>query len=806
MLRFLRRGPLVVVLMVVAACTGIYFDKGNAYPCDFAEGPGTRDLACVEGDACGTDNLCHPYLYEGPRFEGPPTIPDFAASGFERVHPRTLDRSITFLASSPAGDTAALLAGMSGELVRVNSRSQLERPFAIPASIQPERIEDAIVVDVPTRMGSLTALMGLLDGKLAVVADLPPSMSTFTPVVDTVPMRALRATSAFDADGGDRVLELQAIDAQGRPGSVDVVIDLVRREYSLAFTPFAIAPSDVVDIGLLTRSPGRTVTTPVVATRRPLRAGGTLELKNSVGFRQVGELASVPVALRFNAANTLMSVEGQPVLRDGGTPGTTVLSTWQVSFNATNGHDLVQAWPDCTPCPRGTLVRSTPYPPEQGLAVDVLCTTPDRTLSVRRVTGSNAVVDTDLCTSEELDLPFDETRISTNQAQEPVVASRQVGMAVGGVDGEIWFGETLSGLKPFALERVPHDVFPIINSGNRSLGALTDSYLSGLQVNATVPIGFRRIDERLEFDAPEDLHIMSSVHGIAGWGIVDDGQLVNFEVEEGPGSSLTAGASLVTAAGDPIRGSAGGEAFVVDGGLVAFFVAGDDGLYFVNEPEDDSLEYEPVLQPEPSVPIRSLALERTPLGTDGVHSARGYLVTSRNVYAWGFGGSPARWRASELPIASGEPVEVWFDTQRSALGRVGFSDGRIFTLPGGFQLANALPGSDDESVQLLDYENFGGWPIALASNGLFIARWDVADNGKLDNKFRDGTAKPMDWKKLMLPDGGTPWLGRDGKLFVDTRELSVANPDGGAPGRVFHFDLFVFLSNEVIKLGSFERK
>jgi hypothetical protein len=823
----LRRAPmLVVLLMAIAACTGLYFDKGNAYPCDFSLGPGARDQACVEGDACGSDNLCHAYIYEGPRFEGAAVIPDFAADGFERIHPKTLNEKVTFIASSPAGDLPALLVAMAdGRVVTINSRGQLGNSFQVPPAISLEDVEDAVFTQLPfTRpngtVEDIGGVAGVLNDRLVVAIDTRTNFAGFTPA-QSDPIRALRATSYIEADGGTRGLELQGIDLNGVAGRVEFDIALVPKTYRLQFTPYpdpalpAAPLPRALDVGLLTRSPGRSVTTPIVLTERRLgMVGGEIFLKRGTGdFVSVADLQSIPSAMHFNLANTLMSIEARRMAN----PTSTVLSTWQIGFSSSmRQHDLTQAWPDCTPCARGRILSSTPAPPEQGLAVDVACVDADNELTLRRVTGSTAVVDTDLCTSEELDFPFDETRVSLNTQSEPIAASRQVGVALGGEKGELWFGETLSGLAPFGLERVPFDVFPLENSGTRTLGVLTDNYVAAFQANVPVPIGFRRIDVQEEFGATQELRFLASVHGVPGWGMLDNGLLVNFAVDEETGSNLTPGANLVTPAGDPIRSSAGGEAFMSDGGLVSFFVTGDDGLYFVSNPGKNDRELSPVLQPEPSVPIRSLALERTPLGTDGVNYARGYLVTSRNVFSWSFGGSPARWQAKPLTIASGEPIEVWFDTQRSALGRVGFSDGRIFTLPGGFQLADALPGSGGESVQLLDYENFGGWPVALASNGLFVAGWETDENGKLMNKYPDGTAMPMSWVELTMPDGTMPWARAqdddggtpyvdEGKLFVDAREVPVALPDGGV-GREFHFDLYVFLPDQVIKLGSLERK
>lgn len=238
-------------------------------------------------------------------------------------------------------------------------------------------------------------------------------------------------------------------------------------------------------------------------------------------------------------------------------------------------------------------------------------------------------------------------------------------------------------------------------------------------------------------------------------------------------------------------------------------MAADDGLYFVPSPPGTlstaatgSSTMTPQLQPEPSVPIRSFALERTPLGTDGKTKARGYLVTSRNVFEWSLGGTPARWSATPLLLAGGEPAEVWFDKPRSALGRVGYTNGQIFTLPGGYQLSETLPAlADGGVVRVLDYENLGGWPVALASSGLFKADWPLVD-GKLENKFDDGRPnKPMRWEELTLPDGGRPWVRgetvRAGKLFVTLE----TQPDGRQL-----FTLYVFLDDGVWTVATHLRK
>jgi hypothetical protein len=257
----------------------------------------------------------------------------------------------------------------------------------------------------------------------------------------------------------------------------------------------------------------------------------------------------------------------------------------------------------------------------------------------------------------------------------------------------------------------------------------------------------------------------------------------------------------------------GGEAFTTADGGVSLFVAADDSLYFIDESllgKDREELLTPDLTPEPSVPIRSLALERTLLGTNGIDKARGYLVTSRNVYSWQLGGNPTTWSSTPLVLAGGQPVEVWFDQPRSALGRVGYSDGQIYTLPGGHELAEPLPeNADGVAPQVYDYENLGGWPVAYANTGVFIAGWEH-DGGKLQNRFPDGGInRPMSWSKITLPDGGHPWTrGREtrpGRLFVKL-DPPIPDPDSMDGGVLKPQHLVLFLDDQVFQLATHNRK
>ena len=162
-----------------------------------------------------------------------------------------------------------------------------------------------------------------------------------------------------------------------------------------------------------------------------------------------------------------------------------------------------------------------------------------------------------------------------------------------------------------------------------------------------------------------------------------------------------------------------------------------------------------------------------------------------------------------MTLGGGTPLEVWFDSSRSALGRVGFKDGEVDSLPGGFVLVEPLPG-DDAGVtpQVVDYENLGGWPVAYASTGLFIAEWDFV-NGKLENRFPDGGInRPMTWRPVTLPDGSTPWMKpvigprgggtREAKLFVVIEPVD-------AMGMLEH-RLLLFLDDQVIQVAHHLRK
>jgi hypothetical protein len=492
-------------------------------------------------------------------------------------------------------------------------------------------------------------------------------------------------------------------------------------------------------------------------------------------------------------------------------PGFDVLSTFQVNIG-TAGPTLSSPWPDCRPCALGQrVVLFSPTVVTGAPAVEVVCTGERQAPVALRIVGSVALAQNDACVSEQLELPVPFSRVAVRN-DRPVQWENQNSLLVGGDQGELWSGDSLSQLQPLFLDRVPLDVTQALVFGQPSLAVVTDDYLAVLEPPQLAQLGFQRNGFRRvstgELGASDDATLLGFVHGVNGWGVSNSGAVVRLNSGGDAGAllSVSLGPTLTTASGDPIRESIGGEAFLdVDGGLGALFFAADDSLYFLPDPEDyldteDEYVVTPDLTPEPSVPIRSLALERTPLGTNGDDAARGYLVTSRNVYEWQLGGSPARWSARPIELSAGEPLEVWFDRPRSALGRVGFSDGTIFTLPGGYQLAEPLPANDGGAAgQVRDYENLGGWPVAYTSAGLFIAGWDFA-NDKLQNRFPDGGInRPMTWRRVTLPDGREPWMRPDGES-VDGRLFVTVNETGK------EYRLLVFLDDLVIQVATHLRQ
>lgn len=814
----MMRARLFVLGLFAASCTGLHLDQGNAFPCDFSLGPGVRDQACVAGDVCGVDNLCRAYLYEGPRFEGKPTVPTFGAGTSEGVvlHPLLLDKPVReVMADLPLGRSERAYVRddlgfhelehgqVTGRLVTLPT--QLPTGFGSIEAAQPY-LREGRANEVPE------VLLRDRDGHLAVgTFELGRAVPVLTDggMLSAAAFRVITGPS-LPGDGGIR-LAGGAVPIAWTATEVGVIQRTALLPPTFRFAPLVDTAEPLFDVAAVT--PARLWLLALDAEGVSLvdaRDAGALELAASLDPMNAtsGRLDTDPEG-RIVAATRRAAFGPLP------NAGIEVLTTLQVSVGA-DGISLLSPWLDCSPCGANrTMELISPSLRSGAPTVELLCREPTGGLEAVRVIGSNALSQFDECLVEPLELPVEAPRLSRTTTTELVSWSSQGGLLVGGAQGEVWTGDTLSTLRPLYLDRVPWDVAPAFAGRRTSLAAITDDSLFFEQpeeLPANQRNGFRRVAQR-ELGVADSARLAGFLHEVNGWGVTSLGEVVRLRV--GPSIGVDPGPLLVTANGDLIRDSIGGEAFTeADGGAIAFFVAADDSLYFVPDPvgslsAEEGLVLTPDLTPEPSVPIRSLALERTPLGTDGKTAARGYLVTSRNVYQWQLGGAPARWSATQVLLGGGQPVEVWFDSKLSALGRVGYSSGEIYTLPSGYQLAEALPGSDDDvPAQVLDYENLGGWPVAYTTIGLFIAGWDQNADGKLLNRFEDGSPnKPMSWRRVTMPDGSEPWMkterlqrrARSAKLFV------VQDPRDPAD-QLRPFRLLVFLDDKVLQVATHRRK
>ncbi len=777
----------LAALLAATACTGLYLENPNAYPCEFAAGPGVRDEVCHPGDICGTDDLCKPFIYEGPRFEGKATLPEYGPQSGEGalLHPLVLNGEITQVTAGlpiARGPVAYLRQGPSS--------------FEVKSG----RVADATSVlmgPLPFGFGEFTAVQPFFDGPGPSLAVLLANASGKLAVRSGMMTDYVRRGMLPFESTGFRVVErspFQAIPVVWNANALGVV---QRGPMNWNFVPWVVDGGTVLDVA--------SVTLPARAWVLALQRESIIVIDSTD--------AGVSTAAEFDAFTVnggfLKSDPGNRIIaavRQGTTPPVDVLSTFQVNVGA-DGPVLTSPWPDCAPCRAFERVELVAPSVRSGApTVDVVCR---RTVGLARmlqVVGSVALTQFDGCLTEELEVPIAFENVAL-EGGRLVQWNSQEGLLFGGTHGQLWSGETLTSLAPEFLDRVPRDVTPVVLGDTPSLAVIADDYLAIQQTldprrpNEQLN-GFRRIPAR-ELDG---LDFIGFIHGISGWAVVNGGDLVRITRDEDGGARLSLGAQLVTAREDPIRDSIGGEAFIAPDGGVSFFVVADDSLYFLKDPErtlDPEAELTlltPELTPEPSVPIRSLALERTPLGTIRPDRARGYLVTSRDVYSWELGGTPVRWSSTQRVLGGGEPVEVWFDSARSALGRVGYRDGQIYSLPGGFPLAEALPAGPDGGVfpRVLDFENLGGWPVAYASTGLFIAGWDQVD-GKLQNRFPNGVNRPMTWREVKLAGDETPWKTKPGKLFV-TQEKQE-----GDAGLTRH-QLLLFTDDEVREVAHHLRK
>lgn len=771
---------LMLLGLTLVACPAVLTEPGNDFPCDFSKPIGERDAVCSAGDVCGVNDRCQRFQYEGPQFEGLPTFPDFSekVDAGTALHPRITGK-VDFLAKVQGSEAVVMHTPQGAFQI---TRAGVE---AVPFTSAPQDLEDVVLQARPAATPKVT---GILPGSNELYAEGSPT-NRIQDGLMTLKARRVRVVDpetqriGLITDPNTRAGLLR--EQPGRDEFVPFVSQSTLPIFDLAPGPVIIAPPPVGRFRSI-----------VALTADGIRARGA----------DGGTELVFPLAIPEGAVLAADATGSTYAMFSGRGVGALTLSVFTASRTGSD-FQVTTPWGDCSPC--ATPLAFTPGSDLAGPFVEVLCNGE----GIKRVRGTQSSGPLAACLTEPVTAPFDTGKVATTMkrgtnSQRYLTAeqdfSSAIGFLAGGENGQVWAGKTMSTATPAFLDRVPLDVASLGLRGTDELFALTQP---GVFVHDT-DAGFLVV-------APEvTSRIEALVNQGQGWVVAEQGNLVLIQDVRKPTLTTKFGPRLVDGRGQPITSALRGEAITdLDGGIVSMVIAADDSLFFVPAPEPTNQpgrsELSAQLTPEPSTLIRSLALERSPVGTNGVDRVRGYLVTSRNVYEFKLGGAPLRWTATALQLSGAEPVEVWFDNPRGGLGRVGYRDGTVFSTPGGFQLTEPLPMVDGGvPAAVLDYENLGGWPVAYTSLGIFVARYDKLESGRLDSRFSDGGVnKPMTWREVTLPDGSRPWLRKGPRAEALPGRLHViAEPQTGTD-RAYRrrFRLLVFLPDGVLEIGQHER-
>lgn len=819
-------------MFALLACKGgLHTEQGNDFPCDFSQPERVRDAVCAPGDVCGVDNLCRRYRYEGPQFDNGASAPRFELAKLK--HPLQLSQPIELVTHSVSSDGNRLLAvtgrGPQTEVfgLRANQGIELTRQRS------PLGSEDLTAIAMANTDPFIVAL-GRFSGANATFffpsteldAGGPVGMMRFREGDRLRTGRSRVAVVRLEPDGGE--VGEGAIEFVPGSNNPDASFD-----FDEPLADGGSEPRRVVDVRYLPASGMFGDDDRLLLTRQGL----FLERRVSRAVRLSGVDEAMPshlvqppaprTDLRHDGSGTLAAF----VSSGNGTP--VVLSTWRLDRGQTPS--AARTWNDCQPC----ATRIAAFAPALELGtpvVEVLCSTPmgpagsRNAYSLVRVTGSAAVDERQPCALQPVEAPFPLAQLHEGVRGRRLAEGSQLatvtfddsfgaGVLLGGRRGQLWSGPTFSRALPLFLERVPTSfgTFPS-PAGGPLQAVLTDRYAAVLRDPA---IGYEVLDlQNAGALLPEDSVGAALIGQALGWGVLSSGDLIFIDPLSDAGTKLTFGPRLLDARGAAAQGPFFGEAVTAtDGGLVSFVLTADDSIYFTPAPAAGTTTGQsntlppltPQLTPASSSPIRSFALERSAVGTDGVTRVRGYVVAGRSLFVITLSGTPPRWTATPILLQGGEPIETWMDHPLGGLGRIGYRDGQVFTLPGGFLLVNELPrDAGANPPQVLDYENLGGWPVAMTSNGLFEAHYAV-DGGYLQNRFEDGGInRAMSWALVTLPDGGQPWLGRPSRLHV-TQTVEPYDPASGilrdpipATAKVFH--LLVYTDDQVVEVGTLVRR
>ncbi len=202
-----------------------------------------------------------------------------------------------------------------------------------------------------------------------------------------------------------------------------------------------------------------------------------------------------------------------------------------------------------------------------------------------------------------------------------------------------------------------------------------------------------------------------------------------------------------------------------DGGTM-LYVVGGDSLWAAELPPNAGVADAGVAPVRLEIKVAPLPRARvtavTPISVpaNGPELLAGYLLAQRRLFRFS-AVDEVQWRADEIRLPTGSALDVWAD---GANGRVGFDDGRVFSLPSRALLAQALPAGG----KVLQYATLCGQSYALTATGL-LRLTAPSEGGAV------GVWTPMALD--LAPPGGDPGYAR-GKLHASGNELYVFNAYG----------------------------
>lgn len=362
----------------------------------------------------------------------------------------------------------------------------------------------------------------------------------------------------------------------------------------------------------------------------------------------------------------------------------------------------------CQACPPGLqLTDFRPFIPSGALTsaqpvVEVRCSVPggvELTYVVQPAVGSAG------CSAQQVDVEEG----GPGPLFDAVLEDESVVGAGGwiGDHGQLWLGDSLSSPLAYFLDGIPAAVV----RGGTDVAAFRNQTVYFNRAGS--PFGFIS-----ESGLPQDgIKVVASVAGRDDWVVIDSlvvarQTLGGFGASGGEAVAIPGRSIDERLLGPPYFGTV---AFTNDGGVMVL-LSSNDALFSADVTEiyrDAGARFGQVELrhiPVNRVAIRSLAALDVP--TDGGPYARGFVLARSNLIEF-VADDVEHWRSRPLPVPPGEMLEVWADHDR---GRVGFVDGRVFSLPGLKQLAPPL------GSPVHDYLQFQGQPWAVAENGVWRLR------------------------------------------------------------------------------------